>query len=259
MKVKVKEIIGAVLMAILTISGILLTVLVSITSNLNSKAIIKSMSKSDYFSKTEEETMLALKNYISEEKLEEVLKDVNIESDIKEMVQALESGNVTEKSNNVKERITNEVLNVIDENVDEKSKTEFANQISDTYIKTIFPITQFDLISVVYNKYSSYVQFIAVILSVIIAGIYTFLAISQKTYKWNIIATYNVVFINIMLVICTLLLNDIVVGNARVTSVLNSLVTNIRINIVISILITLLAAILSNYIAYFRHNRRKKQ
>lgn len=256
---KVKEITGAILMVILTISGVLLTIAVSVTCNINSEAIVNSMIKSDYLNKTEEETKLALKNYLSEEKLEEVLKNVNIKSDIKEIASAMGSGTVTKQANAVKEHLTSEVISVIDENVDEKSKNEFAKQISDTYIKTIFPVTEFDLISSMYNKYSSNIQFITVILAVVIIGIYIFLACSQKTYKWNIISAYNVIFINIMLVIFTFSLNDIVIGNVRTTSVLNSLITNIRINIVISILITLLVSILSNYIAYFRHKKSKKQ
>lgn len=254
---KLKEIIGAILMVILTISGVLLTVAVSVTCNINSEAIVNSMTKSDYLNKTEEETKLALKNYLSEEKLEEVFKNISIKSDIKEIANAMENGTVKKQANAVKEHLTNEVISVIDENVDEKSKNEFAKQISDTYIKTIFPVTEFDLISSMYNKYSDNIQFITVILAVIIIGIYIFLACSQKTYKWNIISAYNVIFINIMLVVFTFSLNDIVIGNIRTTSVINQIITGIRMKMILITVITLVIAILSNYVAYFRHKKSK--
>lgn len=250
---QIKQIIGAILMIILTISGVVLGVLISI--NIDSNAITQLMVKSNYLEESEKEVQNVLKNYLTAEKAALVLENISVKSDICELVEALDNNTVMQRTEQIKKDMQLEITKVLDDFVDENTKTQFATTVSDVYVKTIFPVTEYNMLSMVYAKYSNVLKYICVALVILIIGIYIYLMTGKKTYKWNIIAIYNVVLINIILILLTYSFNNIVVGNERTTLVISNLISSIRNNLIVYIVFALILAGISNYIAYFRHKK----
>lgn len=252
---KVKQILGAILMIILTVSGILFGLLISITTSINSDAIINFMIKANYLTDTEEEAKTVLNSYLTESNTNTVLNNISVKSNIRELAMSLDNNTVNEISTSIKENMQKEIVKVIEDNIDEKTKQEFASVVSEAYIKTIFPVSEFNILSSIYKKYSSNINLIYIVLGILIAGIYMYLACGKKTYKWNIVALYNIIIVNILLIILTHTFNNIVIGNVRTTAVINEMIKGIKTTEIIYTAIIFVVAIISNYIAYFRHKK----
>lgn len=254
---KFKQIIGAILMIILTVSGILVGLCISITTSINSDAIIKYIKKTNYLTDTEEEIKALLNNYLTKEKANLVLNNISVKSNILELAKSLDNNTVEEISKNLKENMQNEIEKVIDDNIDEKTKQEFATVVSEAYIKTIFPISEFNILSSIYKKYSTNIKLAYIALIILMIGIYIYLACDKKTYKWNIVALYNIIIINIILVLLTHKFNNIVIGNTRTTTIINEMIRSVKNIEIVYIVVMLAIAIVSNYIAYFKYKNRK--
>lgn len=253
---KIKQIIGAVLMGILTISSLLFGILLSIQININSKGVTSVINKTNYIEESIKDAKSVLENYLTEEKATLVLENINVKSHIYEMVETLENNTILNKSNEIKEEVKNEIVKVIDDSVEEKVKLEFAEKVSSAYIKKIFPVSEFNMLSKIYIKYSNAIKYMCLVLFVVMLGIYIYLSNNNKTYKWNIIAIYNTVLINIMIIIFTLSLNNISIGSVRLTKVIAKIISNVRWSLVIYTVILLVIQILSNYIAYFKKHSK---
>lgn len=255
---KLKEIIGAILMIVLTISGIILSFGLAINSVLSSDGILASMLKVDYLEKSEDEAETVLGHYMSSEKAEQILEQVSAKAGIRQIAEAFNSNTVEQVAGNVKDEMKQAVLESLDENIASDTKDKFATVVSDAYIKSIFPVTEFNTLSGIYKTYSSKLVLALVIVAIVSVGIYIYLATGKKTYKWAIIAIYNVIILNIILVVVLGVLNGIVIGNERTTAVIISMLNKIKMNVAIATIITFAIAIVSNYIAYFRKRKHSK-
>lgn len=256
---KVREIIGAILMVVLTLSGVVLACISSLALVLDSENIIYIMDKTNYIEKVEQEERSILLNYLPKEKVDELLDNVSVTSNIIKMVKTFETNNITEVSNEIKENFKNRLINVLDEDIANDTKSSFATTVSNAYIKAIFPITEFGLLSSIYVKYNTVLTYAIATLTVLVLGIYIYLALGKKTYKWAIIALYNVIIFSLIITFVMATFNNIFIGNERVTALVLGVITNIRNNILIAVLIILLIAIFSNYMAYFRKRRHSKK
>lgn len=255
--VRIKQIIGAILMAILTISLIILSIVLPIVININSSGIKNSMINSGYLDKTEQAAKTELSNYVSDEKVNIILENVSVKADISKIAVAFDNNTVQEVSNEVKEVLKQEVINILEDDIDSTTKNSFANVVSDAYIKSIFPVTEFNLLSVMYSKYSTKLIFASVVMGIICIVIYTYLAFGKKTYKWAIIALYNAIIINIIILVSFNMLNGIVIGNNRTTAVIMDMLSNIKNCIILEIIVIGIIAIISNYFAYFKNRKHK--
>ncbi|MBQ8043333.1 MAG: hypothetical protein IJ272_04190 [Clostridia bacterium] len=255
---KLKEIIGAIFMIVLTISGIILSFGVAINGVLSSDGILASMIQTDYLDKSEQQAKTVLSHYMSQEKAKEILENVSVKASVRQIADSFDNNTVEQVANNVKQEMKQAVLESLDENIASDTKEQFATVVSDAYIKSIFPVTELSTLSGIYKTYSSKLVLALVIIAIVSIGIYIYLATGKKTYKWAIIALYNVIILNIILLVVLGVLNGIVIGNERTTAVIISMLDKIKINVLIATLITFVIAVISNYIAYFRKKKHSK-
>jgi len=255
---KLKDIIGTILMVVLTISGIVLSFGVAINGVLSSDGILDSMITSEYLNMSENESKTVLSHYMSTDKAEEILKNVSVKSGIRQIAEAFDNNTVEQVANTVKQEMKEQVIESLDEDIAESTKDNYATVVSNAYIKSIFPVTELSTLSGIYKTYGSKLVMALVILSVISAGIYIYLATGKKTYKWAIIALYNVIILNIIIVFVLGILDGIVIGNERTTAVITNMLSKIKINALLATAIVLVIAVISNYIAYFKKRKHSK-
>ena len=255
---RLKDIIGTICMIVLTIAGILLSFGVAINCVLSSEGILNIMIKSEYLEKSETEARTVLNHYMTDEKAKEILENVSTKSSIRQITEAFNSNNVEQVANNVKLEMRQAVLNSLDENSSEETKEKFVTVVSDAYIKSIFPVTEFNMLSNVYSKLSSKLNLVLIITGIVCIGIYIYLATGKKTYKWAIIALYNVIILNIVLVLLLGIFNGIVIGNERTTTVIIGMLNKIKTNVIIATILVFVVSAISNYIAYFKKRKHSK-
>lgn len=254
-----KQIIGAVLMVILTVAGILISITTAIIQVLNSDEILSSMVKSNYIDKSTQEAKTVLTHYMSYEKVEEILENVNVRSHIKDITEAFDSNIIEEIALKKKNEMKQQILSSLDENISKDTKENFANIVSDAYIKTIFPVKELNILSEIYEAYSTKLILFIFIMAVVVIAIYLYLAYGHKTYKWAIIALYNIIIINIVLVFALGVFNGVVIGNDRTTALIITMLNKIKTNVIIGTSVIFIIAVISNYIAYFRKRRHSKK
>lgn len=252
---KLKEVIETICMLVLTISGILLSFGLAINSVLNSDGILTVMIDTEYLEKSENEASVVLRHYMSDEKADEVLEKISTKSSIRQITEAFDSNNVEQGANSVKADIKQAVLNSLEGDSSDNNKDKFATVVSDAYIKSIFPVAEFNLLSNMYSKFSSKLNLALIIIGVVSIGTYVYLATGKKTYKWAIIALYNIVILNIILLIILGMFNGIVIGNERTTAVIIGILNKIKINVVVATMIVFVTSVVSNYIAYFKKKK----
>ncbi len=255
---KLKDIIGVIFMIVLTISGIVLSFGIAISNVLSSDGILACMIKSDYLNKSEQEAKTVLSHYMSDEKAQEILANVSVKAGVRQITESFDNNTVDQVSNDVKTEMKEEIINSLDKNIASDTKNAFATVVSDAYIKSIVPVTELSTLSSIYKTYGSKLVLALVIVAVVTVGIYIYLATGKKTYKWAIIALYNVIILNIILVLVLGILNGIVIGNERTTAVIITMLNQIKINVVVATIITFVIAVVSNYIAYFRKRKYSK-
>ena len=137
---KIKHIIGAILMVLLTVLGIVLSYGVSVTKVLSSNGIMKSMIDTDYLTRSEEAAKNVLLNYMDQEKAEEILNNVSVKSGIREIAAAFDNNTINEATEKVKETLKEQVIASLDKDIEVNTKESFAMLVSDAYIKAIFPV-----------------------------------------------------------------------------------------------------------------------
>lgn len=255
---KLKNVIGTICMIVLTISGMLLSFGLAINSVFDSDGILNIMLDTQYLEKSEKEAKTVLAHYMSNKKADEVLEKISTKSSIRQMTEAFDSNNVEQVANSVKMDMKQAVLNSLEDNASTDTKDKFATVVSDAYIKSIFPVTEFNLLSNIYSKLSSKLNLALVIIGIVFIAIYIYLATGKKTYKWAIIALYNVIILNIIMILALGIFNGIVIGNERTTAVIVGMLNRIKINVVIATIITFAVSVISNYIAYFRKRKHSK-
>ncbi len=255
---KLKDIIGTICMIVLTIVGMLLSFGLAINSVLNSDGILSIMIDTEYLDKSENEAKTVLTHYLSDEKADEVLENISTKSSIRQITEAFDSNNVEQVANNVRLDMKQAVLNSLEDSSSNDTKEKFATVVSDAYIKSIFPVTEFNLLSNIYSKISSKLNLALIIISIVFITIYIYLATGKKTYKWAIIALYNVIILNIIMILALGTFNGIVIGNERTTAVIIGMLNKIKINVVIATIITFAVSVISNYIAYFKKRKHSK-
>ena len=255
---KARHIIGAILMAVLTVAGIVLSFGGAITRVLSSEGIIKSMIEVDYLAKSEQEARNVLLNYLGAEKADTVLNDVSVKSDIREIAAAFDNNTVVEVAENMKENLKETIIETLDDDVQKNTKESFATVVSNEYIKTIFPVSEFNILSSIYEKYSTKLFLGDIILAVICIGIYIYLALGKKTYKWAIIALYNITILNLIVLSLVSIFNGIVIGNERTTAVIVNILDTIKTNVVLYTIIIFVIAVVSNYLAYFKKRKHSR-
>lgn len=252
-----KQIIGAILMVVQTVLGVVLVVGVAVAININSDSLIKAIHKSNYLENTEIEARETLCHYMDVGQVEEILNNTSVKSEIKELANAMDSNTIDKVAANISISMKEKVVSSIKDDVDAATKESYATVVTNAYMKTIFPTTELGLISGMYTRYKAKVELALIILGLVYAVIYVFLSMGKKTYKWEIVSLYNVMIFASIIAILIGAFNGIVIGNERTTSVILNLINGIRIDIIIGIVIVLLLSILSNYVAYFKRTKKK--
>ena len=252
---KIKEIIGAICMIILTISGIILSFIFSINYIFSTDGILACMSKIGYFEETEQQTKQVLGHYMSNDEVHKILNNVNTELAIRRMVQSFGKQDIQQVANDVKLEMEQQVVKSLDESIPDDTKKEFAIVVSEAYIKSIFPVAEFNTLSRLFQQYETKLLLLLIILAVISLCIYMYLALGHKTYKWAIIALYNIIILNAIILLLIGPLNNIVIGNERTTELVICMLNSIKINVVIITLFILFISIISNYLAYFKRKK----
>ena len=255
---KMRQIIGCVLMVALSIIGIILSLGISGICILNSDGVMKSMLEADYLESSEKEAREVFENYLPKEKVDAILETISVKSQIREIAEAFDNNTVTQVANSFKLATKDEIIKVLDQDISEDTKASFAEVVSSSYIKTIFPVTELSILSNIYNNYASKVILAFVILALVSLIVYLYLALGHKTYKWAIIALYNIAIINIIFVVIMGSLSGIVIGNERTTSVITNMVNDIKFNILIATALVIFISVISNYIAYFKKRKHGK-
>lgn len=255
---RLKDIIGAIFMVLLTISGLVLSFGIAINSVFNSDGILSIMIENDYLEKSEIEAQAVLAHYMSDEKAQKILESISTKSHIRQITAAFDSNSVEQAANSVKNEIKQSVINSVQDNSTQDSKEKFATVVSDAYIKSIFPVMEFNLLSNIYSKLNSKLNLALIITGVVAIAIYVYFATGKKTYKWAIIALYNIVILNIVILIIMGMLNGIVIGNERTTAVIIGMLDTVKLNVVIATIIIFAVSVVSNYIAYFKKRKHSK-
>ena len=84
-----KQIIGIFLMVIQTVLGIVLCIGIATVINMNSDTVLKAVYKANYLETTSFAAKETLMGYMTEEKADEILKNISVKSEIKELVGAM--------------------------------------------------------------------------------------------------------------------------------------------------------------------------
>ena len=255
---KIKNIIGVIFMILLTISGSILLFGISIKSLLSSKAIMNVMAKTNYIEKTEQQAKDVLGHYMELEQVEEMFKVVCAKEDIKEIANAFDSNTVEQAANGVKQTMEQTVLDSLDENISQDAKKKFSTVVSDAYMKTIFPVTEFKILSGIYAIYGAKLNLILIVAFLVILGICIYLVTDKESHGWIIIAMYNITLLSIMFIIALNGLNGITIGNERTTLVIRMMLNKIKIEVIISTVIMFIISCFLNYIVYLKKVRNKK-
>ena len=255
---KSKQITCAILMAVQTLLLTMIVILSSVFIEINSNRIIKTMERSGYIESAVTCAEDTLNNYLPKEKTKEVLDNISVKSQIKEMVLSLDNNTVEQVAEEKKNEIKNQILKVIDSSVDSDTKDSFSDTVSGAYIKSIFPISEFNVLSLANSRYSQKIILSLIVILLISIGIYLFQASGKKTYKWAIIAIYNSIFFSVLLFIVSGMFNNISIGSINTTAFIHDFVKKVQFNIIFEIIILLILAVFSNWRAYFRKGRKTR-
>ena len=255
---KLRDVIGIILMVVLSISGIVLSFGISISTVISSNGIKDSMLDVSYTDRTINECRTTLGHYMSLEKAEEIFNAISVKSHIRQITSAFDTNNIEQAANDVKNEMKQAVIASLEDNISSDTKESYAMVVSEAYIKNLFPITEFSILSNIYHMYTSRLVLLLIILGIVSVCIYIYLANGKKTYKWAIIPLYNIVIINILLIIVFGIFNNIFIGNARTTDVVLNMLAKIKSNVIISTIVVFVIAIVSNYIAYFRKRKHSR-
>ena len=254
---KIKQIIGAILMVVMTILGVVLSILISLSIILNSNTILKAVNNTNYLEKSKEAAKDVFLNYLPEDKVEEILTNISVKADIKTLIEAIDTNSIKDIAKVETDEVKGKIIAVLGDEITEDIKDSFATKVSNEYIKTIFPVTEFSVLGKFVVTYISKIITVAVAILVIITVIYIYLACGKKTYKWAIIAIYNIIILSIIFVIALNVLDGIAIGNKNVTLVILELINLFRLNVVYISIVWFVIVIISNYIAYFRKRKHK--
>ena len=254
----IKQVVSSVLMVILSVFLILLVVSISVVTNVKSQSIIKAMEKVDFINNAETNAKCVLENYLPEEKVQEVLKKVSISAEIKEIVSGFDNNTVEKIANEKQQEIKKQIVDILDEDIGDNNKQLFAETVSTAYIKAILPVSEFNTISKINARYNQKLVLAITVIFILCIFILFFLYVGKKTFKWAVIALYNSVIFNSIVLILLNSFNNIRVGNNNTTVVILQILKQIKTGILIGIVITIVIVGIFNYIAYFRKRKHKK-
>ena len=252
-----KQIIGIFLMIVQTVLGIVLCIGIATVINMNSDTVLKAVYKANYLETTSFAAKETLMGYMTEEKADEILKNISVKSEIKELVGAIDNNTVEKKAEAMKAEMNTKVVMSLEDDVDENLKEQFATIVSNAYMKTIFPISEMSLVSKYCALYKNKIILAVVVLALIYGIIFVALSKGRKTYKWQIISMYNVVIFTLIIFALLGTVTNITIGNERTSEVITNIIKNVRGDILIAVFVMILLAIISNYFAYFRKKKSK--
>ena len=254
----IKQVIGGVLMIVLSFFLVILIFGTSIIINIKPSSIIKSMDKVEFIDNAEINAKEVLKNYLPQEKVQELLKKVSISSQIQEIVLGLDNNTIEKIADEKREEIKNQIITILDENLNQNSKEVFAETVSGSYIKAILPVAELSVISKLNVAYSGKILLGLVSISIISLFITAFLYNGKKTFKWAIIALYNCIILDIIALFSLNTFNGIKIGNDNTTAVILQLFKQVKINIIIGTVIVFVVACVFNYKAYFKKRKKNR-
>ena len=150
-----KQVSGIFFMVVQTILGIVLCLGIATVVNMNSDSILKAIYKADYLETTELAAKQTLIGYMTEEKADLILKEISIKSEIKELVQAMDNNTLEKKAKEMEREVKNKVMVSLEDDVDENVKEQFASIVSNACMKSIFPISEMNLVSNFFAVYKT--------------------------------------------------------------------------------------------------------
>ncbi len=252
-----KQITGIILMVIETLLGIVICVGIAVAVNMNSDRVLKAAYKANYLNLTEQAVEETLKGYMTEDKVDEILDEVSVKSSVKELIVAMDNNTVEKKAEIMRGEINSKVINSLEDDIDESLKKEFANVVSNAYMKTIFPTKEMSMVSRIYTLYESKITLGIIVIAVIYGIIYVYLSKGRKMYKWQIISMYNTIVFVLAIYVLTSMVSGITIGNPRTANVIINMISKIRLDLLYTALGVAVLAIISNYFAYFKKTKKK--
>lgn len=253
---KLRDVINFIGIIILTIFSIVLICSISLVVTLNSNGIMKAVEKTGYLDSCEAEMKKILLNYLPEDKVDNVLEEVNVKGDIIGVINAFDSNKIEANATDMRKNVEEEVLQVLDDNTSEETKKEFANVVANVYMSEIFPVTEFDMISTYYQHYVQYIIMAIVIVGIICAIMCIYFISSRKGKNCFIVSLYNIIILSLMLVLMFGILDNLVIGDEITTSIILNLISGIKDIIVFCIVLISVVVLILNYFIYFK--KRKK-
>lgn len=249
---KLRDVINFICIIILTIFSIVLICSISLVTNLNSNGITKAVEKTGYLDYCEAEMNKILLNYLPEDKVDNLLEKVNVKGNVIELINAFDSNKIEAISIDMKKNVEQEILQVLDDNINEETKKEFASVVANVYMSEIFPVSEFDMISTYYHQYVQYVIMAIVIVGIICIIISIYFISNRKGKNCFIVSLYNIIILSLILVLMFGILDNIVIGDEITTSIILNLVSGIKNIILLCIVLISLITLIFNYFTYFR-------
>lgn len=252
---QIRKFLSPIFMVILSVFAVILVLFTSIWLTVNTKNVLDIMKTTGYSQQAIIDAENILDNYLPQDKASVILDDTSIQSDITSIVMALDNNIVKQVSKTIKDTMSSKIYSVLEDEVEENLKNNFANSVADKYVKSIFPIAEYDNVSNMYVKYISEFEFAYIIILTISLIIIWYLSSSSRSRKWVVVALYNIVILSICIMLCLMPFNNIFIANERISNVVQGIIKGIETVILIEAITIALVSVGINYLLYFKKSK----
>lgn len=254
----IKNIFGFICMLAVTILGVIFILASSLVLEINSSGIMKAANETNYFEVCKKDAEEVLRNYMPEEKVDSILEEIDVKTDVIGLINGFDSVKIDALSNDIKSDVKSLVEQSLDENILDKNKHEFSKIVSNAFMAEIFPVEELDLVSRYSSRYIPYLK-LGIIASLVIVGLVCIcLIICKENRRWLIVSLYNIVIFSCIIAIMLSMFNNIVIGSEKTTELLLSIISNIQCNIYIFSSILFVISIVLNYLFYCIKTKNNK-
>ena len=253
-----KKLIPILLMIIITVFGFTSLVVITARVSISEKGISKVLEKSDYVSQTEKAIVGAMNNYLPVNRVEAIIKEIDIKKQLTRINKAFHNGTMSEESEKIRIKVSEVIYDSsADMAENDDDAIEFSNMLSIIYMKNLFPTTEAGYISNIIKSNESKLNIITISLPIISVICLVILCFNKEKTKWGIIGLYNIIICMVISTAVISINSDIQIGSINTSLILSTLFNNIIINLTIETIAICVIVIFINYLAYFKNKLKK--
>lgn len=249
-----KKILYAFLCGLITICGLCAVWLIAIRVNISAEGIKSAMEKSEYYSQIEKKIKEEFLSYLAEENVQDILTKIPVKENINYILSGIDDNTVQDKADKVKIEVTNILSSSLMEDASEENIKLFSQKMSEKYVKTLLPVSYFSKFGELYVSYIQKINALLVCIFMITLILIVVVVFNNKSFKYGIVALYNIVILSIYLIIVVLANNSLSIGEIK--PVLQEILSAISITVVFELLVVLVLILVANCNRYFVKHKK---